>query len=131
MFTHDMVESTQEVITIKEIDPEALELLINFAYSGKVVINTSNVQSLLVGASFLQVDKVRDACCDFMKKRLHTKNVLGVQSLANALGCTTLVEATNRFIRAYFIELARTEEYLNLSFEDIKDFVSKVLCDFN
>lgn len=125
MFTHDMVESTQEIITIKEIDPEALELLINFAYSGKVVISTSNVQSLLVGASFLQLGKVRDACCDFLKKRLHPNNVLGVQSFADALGCTTLVEATNRYIQMYFTEVARSEEFLNLSFVEIKDIISR------
>ncbi|CAL1262526.1 unnamed protein product [Larinioides sclopetarius] len=125
MFMHDMVESTQEEITIKEIDPDALELLINFAYSGKVVISTLNVQSLLVGASFLQLIRVRDACCDFLKKRLHPNNVLGVQSFADALGCTTLVEATNRYIQMYFTEVARSEEFLNLKFEEIKDIVSR------
>lgn len=48
----------------------ALESLINFAYSGKVKIDGSNVQSLLVGASFLQLAKVREACADFLKHRL-------------------------------------------------------------
>lgn len=47
----------------------ALESLINFAYSGKVKIDGSNVQSLLVGASFLQLAKVREACADFLKHR--------------------------------------------------------------
>ena len=47
----------------------ALESLINFAYSGKVKIDSSNVQSLLVGASFLQLAKVREACADFLKHR--------------------------------------------------------------
>ncbi|GIY18656.1 kelch-like protein 18 [Caerostris darwini] len=125
MFTHDMVESTQEEITIKEIDPDALELLIHFAYSGKVVITTSNVQSLLVGSSFLQLNQVREACCDFLKKRLHPNNVLGVQSFADALGCTTLVEATNRYIQMYFIEVARSDEFLNLACSEIKDIISR------
>ncbi|KAG8196140.1 hypothetical protein JTE90_007875 [Oedothorax gibbosus] len=125
MFTHDMVESTQGEITIKEIDPEALELLINFAYSGKVVISTSNVQSLLVGASFLQLNRVRSACCDFLKKRLHPNNVLGVQSFADILGCINLVEATNRYIQMYFTEVARSEEFTNLMFTDVKDIISR------
>lgn len=41
----------------------------NFAYSGKVAINTNNVQSLMVGAAFLQLPRVRNACADFLKKR--------------------------------------------------------------
>ena len=47
MFTHDMVESKQSEIVLDEgggtIDPNAFEALINFAYSGKVTISTSNV----------------------------------------------------------------------------------------
>lgn len=47
----------------------ALENLINFAYSGTVKIDNQNVQSLMVGASFLQLSKVRDACADFLISR--------------------------------------------------------------
>lgn len=47
----------------------ALENLINFAYSGTVKIDNQNVQSLMVGASFLQLMKVRDACADFLITR--------------------------------------------------------------
>lgn len=47
----------------------ALESLINFAYSGAVKIDNQNVQMLMVGASFLQLNKVRDACADFLISR--------------------------------------------------------------
>jgi len=47
----------------------ALEALINFAYSGRISINVNNVQSLLIGASFLQLKWVRNACATFIKER--------------------------------------------------------------
>lgn len=47
----------------------ALESLINFAYSGMVKIDNQNVQSLMVGSAFLQLNKVRDACADFLISR--------------------------------------------------------------
>lgn len=47
----------------------ALEDLINFAYSGTVKIDNHSVQNLMVGASFLQLNKVRDACADFLVSR--------------------------------------------------------------
>lgn len=47
----------------------ALEALVNFAYNGSVEIDSNNVQSLLVGASFLHLQSVKEACCDFLKKR--------------------------------------------------------------
>lgn len=47
----------------------ALEALINFAYSGHVAIDQQNVQSLLIGSSFLQLQNVKDACCSFLQER--------------------------------------------------------------
>lgn len=47
----------------------ALEALINFAYNGHVAIDQQNVQALLIGASFLQLQNVKDACCSFLQER--------------------------------------------------------------
>lgn len=51
----------------------ALEALINFAYSGHVAIDQQNVQSLLIGSSFLQLQNVKDACCSFLQERSVTQ----------------------------------------------------------
>ena len=49
MFTHGMIESRQREISLDEeggtIDSNAFEALVNFAYSGKVTISTSNVRT--------------------------------------------------------------------------------------
>lgn len=47
----------------------ALEALINFAYNGHLAIDQQNVQSLLMGASFLQLQSIKDACCTFLQER--------------------------------------------------------------
>ena len=47
----------------------ALETLVNYAYSGRVAMDIHNVQSILVGANFLQLQDIKEACCDFLKDR--------------------------------------------------------------
>lgn len=69
MFTHDMVESRQQEIIMHGVDACALEALINFAYSGKITLDKNNVQIIMMGASFLQLNKVRDACANFLLRR--------------------------------------------------------------
>ena len=88
MFTHDMAEAKQKEITMQGIEARyifhynftktlvliyfyssALEALINFSYSGKIKIDSDNVQNLLVGSSYLQLSKVREACADFLKHK--------------------------------------------------------------
>lgn len=66
MFSQDYAEYSKKEIELKEIDATALENLINFAYSGSIRIDTANCQSIMIGASFLQLNKVRDACAQFL-----------------------------------------------------------------
>lgn len=124
MFTHDMIESRQKEITIRGIEASALESLINFAYSGKVNITASNVQSLLVAASFLQLLKVREACSEFLVKRLHPSNVVGIRTFADTLGCPALVEATNKFIQMHFRQVCLSDEFLALPLKDAIEIFS-------
>ncbi|NXM89581.1 KLH18 protein, partial [Oenanthe oenanthe] len=70
MFTNDMMECKQDEIVMQGMDPSALEALINFAYNGHLAIDQQNVQSLLMGASFLQLQNIKDACCTFLRERL-------------------------------------------------------------
>ena len=125
MFTHDMVESRQDEITMQGIDAEALEAIINFAYNGRIQIDSTNVQSLLVGASFLHMQVVKDACCDFLKNRLHPKNVLGIKGFAEQFMCPVLVEAANRYIQHHFVTVSMSEEFMALSNQEVIDLVSQ------
>ncbi|XP_055379108.1 kelch-like protein 18 [Condylostylus longicornis] len=125
MFTHNMAESRIKEITMKEIEPEALESLINFAYSGQVRIDSSNVQGLMVGASFLQLNKVRNACADFLIERFSPHNVLGIRTFADSLGCIPLVNAADKYIHHYFSKVSLSDEFLNLGFDELIEIIRK------
>ena len=109
MFTHGMKESNLREISLDEgggtIDSNAFEALVNFAYSGKVTISTSNVQNLMMTASFLQLSRVRDACAEFLMARLSPNNVLGIKSFADSLGCSSLVAACHKFVKKFFAKV--------------------------
>ncbi|XP_008401400.1 kelch-like protein 18, partial [Poecilia reticulata] len=104
----------------------ALEALINFAYSGRVAIDQQNVQALLIGSSFLQLQNVKDACCSFLQERLHPKNCLGVRQFAEAMMCTALYDAANGFLQRHFVEAALSEEFLALRAEEVLELMG---CD--
>ncbi|XP_060522412.1 kelch-like protein 18 [Cylas formicarius] len=125
MFMNDMVESRNKEIEIKCIDAMALESLVNFAYSGKVTLNKNNVQSIMIGASYLQLGKVRDACANYLLQRIHPQNALGFRQFADSLGCSALAESAERYIESYFHEVAQQEEFLNLTCAEIKTLLYK------
>ncbi|XP_062913206.1 kelch-like protein 18 [Mobula hypostoma] len=125
MFTNDMIECKQDEIVMQGMDPSALEALINFAYNGRLAIDQQNVQSLLIGASFLQLQNVKDACCTFLRERLHPKNCLGVRQFAETMMCTVLYDSANSFIHQHFVEVSMSEEFLALSFEEVLELVAR------
>eukprot|EP00061_Rhincodon_typus_P016049 g44056.t1 len=98
MFTNDMIECKQDEIVMQGMDPSALEALINFAYNGRLAIDQQNVQSLLIGASFLQLQNVKDVCCTFLRER---------------------------FIHQHFVEVSMSEEFLVLPFEEVFELVAR------
>ena len=111
--------------SVKCLDASSMEALINFAYSGKVSISSSNVQSLMMSASFLQLSAVRNACSEFLMIRLVPHNVLGVMEFADALGCVSLMNACQKFVRQHYMHVSKTEEFLSLSYQQIYDLVSE------
>lgn len=55
MFLSEMSEAKQELIEIKDFDGDAIQDLVHFAYSSKLVLTVDNVQPLLYAACILQV----------------------------------------------------------------------------
>ena len=101
------------------LDPEAFEALLKYAYTGSIIINGKNVQSILIGASYLGLVNVQQACADYLKVRLNVSNVLNLRSFAFALGCDTLVGASRKYIHRYFEEISRTDDFLALDHEEL------------
>lgn len=55
MFLSEMSEAKQELIEIKDFDGDAIQDLVQFAYSSKLILTVDNVQPLLYAACILQV----------------------------------------------------------------------------
>lgn len=77
-----MKEHSSAEVILHDIDPTAVDLLIEYAYTGEITITPDNVQVLLPGSSLLQIQEVREACCRFLMKQLHPTNCLGIRSFA-------------------------------------------------
>jgi kelch-like protein 20 len=56
MFLGEMAESKMTEIAIKDIDEQAMEMLIDFCYTSKITIDEKSVQTVLPAACLLQVN---------------------------------------------------------------------------
>lgn len=119
MFTGGMVESREEMVTLKDVDCKTVELLIDFAYTGKLDISIDTVQSLLYTSSLLQLTAIQKACSDFLEHQLHPSNCLGIRSFADAHSCNGLLQASEKYIYEHFNDVVKNEEFLLLPRDEL------------
>ena len=55
--------------------------------------------------------------------RLTANNVLGIRNFAETLMCPALFEDCNRFINKNFVQVAKSEEFLELCAKDLCDIL--------
>ncbi len=57
--------------------------------------------------------------------RLHPNNVLGIRSFGDQFMCPGLVESSNKYIQKHFIEVSKSDEFLNLPLKDVLDILAR------
>ncbi len=122
MFT-GFEESRRDRVTLSQIDPDALATLVDYVYTGQVDVTEENVQMLLTVANILQLDDVRDGCCEFLQSQLHPTNCLGIKAFANLHGCVELHAQAVNFIECRFAEVLDCDEFVQLNHEQVIELI--------
>ncbi|XP_078702857.1 kelch-like protein diablo [Branchiostoma floridae x Branchiostoma belcheri] len=125
MFTHKVKESREYIVKLKDMEANAIEEIVKFAYKGHVQVTQENVQAILNAASLLQLHKVQDICCDFLKKELDPSNCLGIRNFAGTRGCFDLKNTADMFTQQRFEEVCQHEEFLQLPKEQLINLIER------
>ncbi|CAI5444963.1 unnamed protein product [Caenorhabditis angaria] len=125
MFTSGMLEATMKEIEIANMEYDTMELLLGYAYTGELRISTCNVQSLITGASFLQLHDVVQECAEFLITRLHCTNSLSIRDFCKTFGCTEqVIGMCNDFIEKHFLSISKDEEFKKLELAEVVEVLN-------
>uniref|UniRef100_A0A8C5HZU8 BTB domain-containing protein n=1 Tax=Gouania willdenowi TaxID=441366 RepID=A0A8C5HZU8_GOUWI len=111
-------------LNMSNISAEVLELLLEFVYTGSLVIDSANAKTLLEAANKFQFNTFCKVCVSFLEKQLTARNCLGVLAMAEAMSCTELHNMAKAFALQNFPEVAGQEEILGVSKEDLVAYLS-------
>ena len=129
MFSCDLREKRENRIVINDVSPWIMKRIIEYAYSGKLEITVENAQELLAAASLFEYPRVVQACCDFLLKQLHYSNCLGIENFAQMHSCHKLSEEARKFAFENFSSVIRQEEFSELTFDRVIQYISSDLID--
>uniref|UniRef100_A0A4W4FPF4 BTB domain-containing protein n=1 Tax=Electrophorus electricus TaxID=8005 RepID=A0A4W4FPF4_ELEEL len=111
-------------LKMTSISADVLEMLLEFVYTGSLVIDSANAKTLLEAANKFQFNTFCKVCVSFLEKQLTAGNCLGVLAMAEAMCCTELHNMAKAFALQNFPEVAGQDEILSISKEDLIGYLS-------
>uniref|UniRef100_A0A2D4HRA9 BACK domain-containing protein n=3 Tax=Micrurus TaxID=8634 RepID=A0A2D4HRA9_MICLE len=111
-------------LELSNLTADVLELLLEFVYTGSLVIDSANAKTLLEAASKFQFHTFCKVCVSFLEKQLTASNCLGILAMAEAMQCSELYNMAKAYALQIFPEVANQEEILNISKDDVISYMS-------
>ncbi|KAI1895906.1 hypothetical protein AGOR_G00111580 [Albula goreensis] len=111
-------------LLMSNISADVLELLLEFVYTGSLIIDSANAKTLLEAANKFQFNTFCKVCVSFLEKQLTAANCLGVLGMAEAMQCTELHSMAKAFALQNFPDVAGQDEILRISKDDFISYLS-------
>ncbi|XP_035699312.1 kelch-like protein 24 isoform X2 [Branchiostoma floridae] len=124
MFNGAHCESKKDKIEIGGVSAEALQQLVDYAYTSKITITFDNVQPLFEAANMLQVKGVEDRCEKFLTNNLSPETCLVTWVLADKVSSEPLLERAKIYTLKHFEDVCVMEEFLELPVDFLKTCIS-------
>lgn len=124
MFSTSLAEGSLSSITLKDMEPATLELVLDYIYTGQVRLTEDSVPNLLSAANLFQLIPLREGCAEFMMNHVTVANCIGVFFFAKAHHCNVLALKAKEIINNKFPQLCRQSEFLSLPVEKLVEIVS-------
>ena len=119
MFNNNFGESFQNEIELQEVEPDALEELVAYCYTGRVNLEEETVEMLMATACLLQLPEVVDACSSFLIRQLHPSNCLGIRLFADSQSCVRLLTVAQHYTADHFIDVIGSQEFVLLPADEV------------
>lgn len=106
---------------IPNLSPDMARLIIGYAYTNTVQVTATNVTELLLAADYFSILGIVELCCDFLLETLSPDNCIGIWQFSDTCNCSRLQKKAFRFILYNFEQVISSEEFHQLSVEELRD----------
>ena len=126
MFTTEMSEKYQNEVEIKNQDPMAVKLIIDYFYSGIIVIDGGNVLNVLAAADYMQAQDVKDFCFQYLESGLTVGNCLDTIRAYTLFKPEASLGQAVQFLSKQLCEISLLENFRVLSKNDLTSILAKL-----
>ncbi|RWS19626.1 zinc finger and BTB domain-containing protein 24-like protein [Leptotrombidium deliense] len=115
---------TKEEINIGWHDVKSFEILLDYMYSGCVLINEENVYELLKLANHFLITKLKGYCEEYLERFMTTDNCLNVKELGEKYNMPSLQESALNLIRDNITIVLEKPQLFEMSARKLETFIT-------
>ena len=125
LFNSDMRESNEGVVRLEMLTGASLSDILEFIYTHIFQITAEdNARDLIAMADYLVLPHLKTIAGKFLAQKLNASNSISTYYLAEKYRCDELISNAKTFIFENFATVAATKDFLNLSSEQVKMWIS-------
>ena len=125
LFQSEMKEKEEGIIRFEEISASILEDVLEFIYTGHVMIpDERNAEDLIIAADFLHLVCLETFAGRFLEKLLTNSNCISTFYFAEKYQCEELLAKARKFVHENFASVTELEEFLELEAEEVERWIS-------
>ena len=123
MFESGMKESHSEMISLRDVNSEHLQYLLDYFYTGTLGLSESNVQGVAEVSSRLQVSSALDQCCQLLLTVIDDDLCLSLMWLSDFLMLAEVYDRSRRHALWHFYAVSQTEDFFLASSAQLIDYL--------
>ncbi|KAK2148449.1 hypothetical protein LSH36_497g02092 [Paralvinella palmiformis] len=112
-------KSGTEHITIECKDHGVFEVLLDYIYTGSIIVNRNNVEELIRLSNRFMIPKLKGYCCAYLERSMNVTNCFMTKDVAQKTGLSSFAKTAEAFIMANIMDVIQQEELLQFSYKKI------------
>ena len=125
MLTSEIKETHEGVVLLEMITELGLMELLEYIYTCSVPISADdNAQDLVVMADYFDLPHLKYHAGRALEQTLNSSNSISTYRVTKTYHCKEFARHTKEYVDLNFTNVARTEEFLGLPYQDVKKWLS-------
>uniref|UniRef100_H2M156 Influenza virus NS1A binding protein a n=1 Tax=Oryzias latipes TaxID=8090 RepID=H2M156_ORYLA len=114
IFNSDVEAHGVSHVTFEDLNPEAVEVLLNYAYTAQLKADKELVKDVYSAAKRFKMERVKQICGDYLLSKMDSQNAISFRNFASSMGDGRLVAKVDAFIQDHLLDVSEQDDFLKL-----------------
>uniref|UniRef100_A0A673K7G0 Influenza virus NS1A-binding protein homolog A-like n=1 Tax=Sinocyclocheilus rhinocerous TaxID=307959 RepID=A0A673K7G0_9TELE len=114
IFNSDLEPHGISHVKFEDLDPVAVEILLNYAYTAQLKADKELVKEVYSAAKRLKMDRVKQICGDYLLSKMDSQSAISYRNFASCMGDGCLLGKIDSYIQEHLLDVSEQEDFLKL-----------------